>query len=83
MYLAGVQIKDELLLTLASKLNDAGLYETAVRLENAYDLDVKIVALSMRARDDILQVLTDCPKGLRELRAALRQHKREGRMPVS
>ncbi len=84
MYLAGVQIKDKLVLTLASKLNEAGLYETAVRIENAYDLNVKTLALSMRERHEILQLLTaDCPKGLRKLRAALVKHAQDGRLPVS
>ena len=59
------------MLTLAARLNDAGLYETAVRLETAYDLETKVLALSITARDDILQVLVDCPEGLCELRAVL------------
>ena len=45
MFLAGVPVEDKLVLTLAARLSDAGLYETAVRLENAYDLEVKILAL--------------------------------------
>jgi hypothetical protein len=32
-----------------------------------------VLALSIAARDDILQVLVECPEGLRELRAVLRK----------
>ena len=71
MFLAGVPVDDKLVLTLAAKLSDAGLYETAVRLENAYDLETKVFALSIAARDEILRVLVDCPDGLCELRAML------------
>ena len=71
MFLAGVPVEDKLVLTLAARLNEAGLYETAVRLETAYDLETKVLALSIAHRDDILQVLVDCPEGLCELRAVL------------
>jgi hypothetical protein len=35
MFLAGDPVPDKLVLMLAGRLNEAGLYETAVRLENA------------------------------------------------
>jgi hypothetical protein len=71
MFLAGVDVEDKLVLTLAARLNEAGLYETAVRLETAYDLETKVLALTSAHRDDILTVLLDCPEGLCELRAVL------------
>ena len=73
MILAGIPIDDKLVLTLASRLSDGGLYVTAVRLKTACDLEVKVLALEIRERDEILQVLVDCPEGLRELRAVLLQ----------
>ena len=71
MFLAGVPVEDKLVLTLAAKLRDAGLDDTAERLETAYDLETAVLALSIAHRDDMLQVLVDCPEGLCELRAVL------------
>jgi hypothetical protein len=71
MFLAGVPVDDKRVLTLAAKLRDVGLDDTAERLETAYDKEVKVLALEIFHRDDILQVLVDCPEGLCELRAVL------------
>ena len=71
MLLAGIPIDDKRVLTLALKLRDAGLIETAERLETAYDQETKVLALTIVHRDDILQVLVDCPDGLCELRALM------------
>jgi hypothetical protein len=73
MFFAGVPVDDKVVLTLASKLRDAGLDETAERLETAYDRETAVLALSIAHRDDMLQVLVDCPEGLCELRAVLLQ----------
>ena len=73
MMLAGVPVPDRLVLTIASNLRDAGLGTTAGRLENGYDRETKLLAFSIAERDDILQVLVDCPEGLGELRAVLIQ----------
>ena len=43
MFLAGVPVDDKRVLTLAMRLNDAGLYESAVRLENAYDRETQVI----------------------------------------
>ena len=64
-------IDDKRVLTLAAKLRDAGLDDTAERLETAYDRETAVLALAITARDEILQVLVDCPEGLCELRAVL------------
>jgi hypothetical protein len=37
------------------------------------DRETAVLALSISARDDLLQVLVDCPEGLCELRAVLIQ----------
>ena len=65
------RFEDKRVLTLAAKLRDAGLDDTAERLEIAYDRETAVLARSITARDDILQVLVDCPEGLCELRAVL------------
>jgi hypothetical protein len=64
-------IADKRVLTLAAKLREAGLADTAERLETAYDRETKVLALEIRERDDILSVLVDCPEELCELRAVL------------
>ena len=69
--LAGVPVPDRLILTIAGSLRDADLDDTAERLENGYDRETKLLALSIAERDNILQVLVDCPDGLCELRAVL------------
>src|SRR4051812_2781926 len=71
MFLAGIPVEDKLVLTIASKLGDAGLDSTAERLETAYDRGTMVLALEVRERDEILIVLVDCPEGLCELRATL------------
>ena len=71
MMLAGVPVPDRLVLTLAAQLRDAGLDDTAEKLENGYDRETKILALSIGERDEILSVLVDPPEQLLELRAVL------------
>jgi hypothetical protein len=73
LMLAGVPVPDRLVLTLTSKLRDAGLDDTAQRLEIAREHETKVLALEIPQRDDILKVLADCPPGLGELRAVLLQ----------
>ena len=73
MFLAGVPVDDELVLVLAERLRDAGLDYTAEKLETAWELETEVLALSTTARDEILEVLVDCPEGLCELRAVLLQ----------
>jgi hypothetical protein len=67
----GLPIDDKRVLTIAAKLRDDGLDDTAKRLETAYDRETKVLALSIAHRDDILSVLIDCPPELCELRAVL------------
>ena len=45
MFLAGVPVDDKRVLTLAAKLRDAGLDDTAERLETAYDRETAVLAL--------------------------------------
>jgi len=71
MFLAGVPVEDKLVLTIAANLRNAGHDITAEWLEGAYDKEVKVLALQLFHRDEILEVLVDCPEGLCELRAVL------------
>ena len=71
MFLAGIPVDRVRILPLARKLREARFYNTAERLEYAYDTGVKLIALSISEREDILQVLVNCPEGLCELRAVL------------
>jgi hypothetical protein len=74
LILAGVPVDDRLVLELARRLHDAGL-DTAETLEDAYDGERRVVALTIAEREAILRVLEDCPKELAELRGILlREH---------
>ena len=72
MFLAGIQVDDLHLLTLASMLRGSGFDGVAERLEDGFDRDVAVVALTIEERDAILEVLVD-PDGLGDLRAVLVQ----------
>jgi hypothetical protein len=82
MMLAGISAPDKLVLELTVSLRKAGLQNTAETLENAYDAERRIVALTITDRESILRALEECPDGLGELRATmLREHEwhvREG-----
>jgi hypothetical protein len=82
MMLAGVPLPDQLVLTLAEQLREADFTDTAARLEEAYEREVAVVALTIPEGEQILRALEDCPDGLGELRAVLTQEhvwrKREG-----
>ena len=62
VFLAGIPVDDKRVLTLAAKLRDAGCDDTAERPETAYDRESAVLALSIAHRDDLLQVLVDCPE---------------------
>lgn len=70
MFLAGVPIRDRLILELARLVHDEHL-ET--RLRAALANDVKLLALEVEERETILVALEDPPAGLEELRAVLLQ----------
>jgi hypothetical protein len=82
MMLAGIRVPDEDVLQLALLLRAARFAETAERLEDAYDLETKILALTIAEREQIIRALDDPPDGLAELRGVLlREHEwrvREG-----
>jgi hypothetical protein len=71
MQLAGVPVRDPSVLELALLLRDAGLDETADRLETAYDAEVKVLALTIADREAILRALEEYPDALAELRGVL------------
>ena len=71
MYLAGVPVRDEVVLDLAQLLHDAGFDDTAEALVVALEAGQAIVALTIQDREAILRTLEDPPKGLAELRGVL------------
>jgi hypothetical protein len=72
-------VRDQDVLELASLLGDGGFDDTAERLENAYDLETKVLALTIADCEAILRALDAPPDGLSELRGVLlAQH--EGRV---
>ncbi len=69
--LAGLEDPDRLVLDLARCLRMDGLDDTAETLENAFEDERAIVALTIADRDAILRALAECPYGLSELRGVL------------
>jgi hypothetical protein len=69
--LAGFPVPDRLVLELARCLRTEGLSDTAEILEDAYDDERGIVALTISDRAAILRALEYCPYGLSELRGVL------------
>lgn len=49
--------------------------ELADRLERCYELEMRIVGLTIEERETILYALDDPPRGLTELRAVLLQER--------
>jgi hypothetical protein len=75
MMLAGLPVRDQDVLEIARLARDAGFDDTAARLEDAYDVECKVLALTIPDREAILRALEDCPDGLAELRGVLvREH---------
>jgi hypothetical protein len=56
---------------LARLLRQAGSIDTAERLERAWDVETKVLALTIDERKEILRALEESPDGLAELRGAL------------
>ena len=61
MWLAGIPVADRAVLQLAVSLREAELIFAAERLERAYDLEARIVALDIPDREAILRVLEEAP----------------------
>jgi hypothetical protein len=68
VFVAGLPVRDDLILELARMVDDAVLAE---RLESAYGRAVKVLALDVAERETILAALDDPPAGLEELRGVL------------
>jgi hypothetical protein len=80
MHLAGVPLRDELVLELARLVDD----DLSSRLETAYSGMTKVLALTIPERETIIRALDDPPPGLEELRAVLlREHVGRGRASSS
>jgi hypothetical protein len=68
MMLAGIAVRDDLILELARLVNDDTL---ADKLEDCYGREVKVLALDIPGRETIIRALEDPPAGLEELRGVL------------
>ena len=71
MMLAGIPVRDQDVLELARLLRDCGFDDTAEKLEDGYDVETKVLALTIDDREAILRALDDPPDGLAELRGVL------------
>ena len=69
--LAGVPVRDDLVVELANRLDRVGRPEMADKLQTAFTDRRKLVALKIPERDAILKVIEDPPAGLEELRDVL------------
>lgn len=73
--LAGIPVRDQDVLELARLLRDGGFDDTAETLEDAYDAECRVLALTIPDREAIVRTLADPPDGLAELRGVLlREH---------
>jgi len=61
MMLAGLPVRDQDVLGIARLLREAGFDVTAERLEDAWDTEVKVLALTIADREAILRALDDPP----------------------
>jgi hypothetical protein len=71
MMLAGIPVPDRYILELAGLARGSGFDDVADKLEKAYDLETKVLALTISDREAILRALDDPPDGLAELRGVL------------
>ena len=72
MQLAGIPIPDADVLELARLLREGGFVDVAEKLENGYDRETKVIALTVVDRESILWALDEPPTdGLAELRGVL------------
>ena len=68
MFVAGIPVRDELILKLARLVDDS---ELASRVEDCYGRDIKVLGLSVPERETIIRALDNPPAGLEELRGVL------------
>ena len=72
VYLAGIPVRDDLILELARLVDDDLL---ADKFESAYGREVKVLGLDIPERETNIRALEDPPAGLEELRGVLlREH---------
>jgi hypothetical protein len=71
MMRAGIPVRDQDVLELARLLRDGAFTDVAEKLENAYDVETKVLALTIPERETIIRALDDPPDGLAELRGVL------------
>ena len=71
--LAGVDVRDGILLELAHRVRNAGFPETAAKIESAWAAQEKTLPLETSDREALLQVLLDGPVELDPLCSVLLQ----------
>ena len=78
MFLAGVDVREGVLLELARRVRKAGFGDTAATIEASWRDEDRMLALETDDREALLQVLADGPDELAELRSVLLQeHERK------
>ena len=78
MFLAGVDVREGVLLELARRVRKAGFGDTAEKLEASWRDEDRMLALETDDREALLQVLADGPDELAELHSVLLQeHERK------
>ena len=73
MFLAGVEVREGVLLELARRVRKAGFGNTADKLETAWSDEDAMPALETDDREALLHVLADGPDELAALRSVLLQ----------
>ena len=71
MMLAGIPVRDRLVLEIARRLRESGDDRLGETLERAYDAVKTEVGLTIENREAILRALDDPPDELSELRSVL------------
>ena len=83
MVLACIAVADPSVLELTVKLRDFGFDATAARIERGYESQALMVTLDTAERGEILEVLVQCPEGLRDLRTVLQMEANWHSRPAS
>ena len=76
-FLAGVDVRDDQLLDLATRVRKAGFENTATKIEHAWAEEAKMLALETDDRDALLRVLDDKPELAVLQSVLLQEHERK------
>jgi hypothetical protein len=70
---AGTRLSDTDVASMAGKLREAGMGDSAERMEGAFEDGSRLFHLSAEERLAFFEALDDCPDELRQLRASLQE----------